>query len=173
MALFLIECKTSFIATTIAVDEKSFSMHLIVLKISNVVTSIGPWVLSLTLHFVYGELALVSWAIVHDKLTLPMPITTFIVTLKVTVSPFLFAMSVLFIIDPGALIDCLIGAYKLSLTMLCVILPVSYVIATIWVDHPTVAIVLITCPVSIIAHAIWPHLATFTMLLLSSPLASI
>ena len=109
----------------------------------------------------------------HDELTMPMAITIFIVAFKVTISPFLFALSVLFIIDPRALIDCIIGAYELSLAMLCVILPVSDVIAAIRVDHSTKAIVLITCPVTIIAHTIRPYLVTLTVLLRSSPMASV
>ena len=79
----------------------------------------------------------------------------------------------LFIVNPRTLIDRFIGAHELSLPMLCVILPIAYVIAAIRIDHATKAIVLIACPVSIIAHPIWPHLATFTMLLLSSPMASV
>ena len=102
-----------------------------------------------------------------------MPISVFIAALKVTVCPFLFALSVLFIIDPRALIDRIISAHELSLPMLCVILPVADVIATIRVDHATKAIVLIARPVSIIAHTIWPHLATLTMLLLSCPMTSV
>ena len=42
MALFLVECKSSFVASTIAVDKKSLSMHLIVFKVANIVTTIGP-----------------------------------------------------------------------------------------------------------------------------------
>ena len=109
----------------------------------------------------------------HDKFTMPMTIAAFIVTYKVTICPFLFSLSVLFIIDPRALIDCLISAHELALTMLCVILPISDVIAAIRVNHPTKAIVLIARPVSIIAHPIRPYLGTFTVLLLSSPMASV
>ena len=42
MALFLVERKSSFISTTIAVDEKSFSMHLVVFEVANVVTTVRP-----------------------------------------------------------------------------------------------------------------------------------
>ena len=109
----------------------------------------------------------------HDELAMPVAIATFIITLKLTIGPFLFALSVLFIVDPRTLIDRFIGAHELPLPMLCVILPIADVIAAIRIDHATEAIVFIVCPISIIAHPIWPHLATFTMLLLSSPMASV
>ena len=42
MALFLVECKSSFVSTTIAVDEKSLTMHLVVFEVAYVVTTVGP-----------------------------------------------------------------------------------------------------------------------------------
>ena len=101
----------------------------------------------------------------HDKLAMPVAIAAFIIALKLTIGPFLFTLSVLFIVDPRTLIDRFIGAHELPLPMLCVILPIAYVIATIRIDHATEAIVFIACPVSIIAHPIRPHLATFSVLL--------
>ena len=97
--------------------------------------------------------------------------STVVLTLKTPILPGFFALAMLLVLDPRAIVHSLVSSHKFANSVSLVILPRSREKAAIWVDHATVAILFVIDPVSIITHAVRPNLPASSMLLRSNPLA--
>ena len=99
------------------------------------------------------------------------PESTVVLTLKTTILPGFFALAMLLVLGPRAIVHSLVSSHELANSVSLVIFPRTRERAAIRVDHATVAILFVIHPVPIITHAIRPDLPASSMLLRSNPLA--
>ena len=104
MALLLVVAETTLVTPPIPVDEQADSMHLIILKVALIVASVRPSILTMPLHLVVAEEALVAGLVEHDELAVTMAEAILILAFEVAVMPRLPPLAVLLIVLPRALV---------------------------------------------------------------------
>ena len=100
-----------------------------------------------------------------------MPESTMVLTLKTPILPGFFALAMLLILGPRAIVHGLVSSHELAYSISLIILPSAYERTAIRVDHAAMTILFVVDPVPVISHTIWPNLPASSMLLRSNPLA--
>mgnify|MGYP006975926709 FL=1 len=86
-----------------------------------------------------------------------------ILTLESSITPDFNTIAVHLIIEPVALVRCLIFPDQFTLATPLVIFELADVVAAIRVEHTTETVMFMRRPIAIVACAIWPNLVTATM----------
>ena len=102
-------------------------------------------------------------------MTVPVAILAF----KSTVMPFFFTLAMLLVIEPFALIDSLVCADQLAMTLSHMVFPPANIEASVCIEHATFSAELVMHPVAIVSHSVGPDLAACAVTFLSIPFSEV
>ena len=104
-SLFLVISVVAFVGLAVSPTELSFSVHLVVLPVADISSSVSPFVGSVTFNIVISEITFIETAVYEAQTALFKLRTCYEISLKSrSISPGLFAFSVLFIVFPVAFV---------------------------------------------------------------------
>ena len=140
-------------------------MHLVVVPLTVVLTTVRPGVNALAMDVVVNKVTRVSGAIGPEELTVAVFLAVFVLTfVTCIVRPYLFAFAVLLVLKPPSFISGAISVVIDSIAVCFIILPVTIVYVTISMDEATSSVCFVVFPVALIKRAVNPDLDTTAIL---------
>ena len=122
MAFLSIVGKFAFVRASIVPPENSLSMHFVAKPFTLIISAIGPGVLSIALDIIVAELANVASPIMPVELAATVLGAVDVGTLVTgLIWPSFYAMAVLLVVLPAALVHCSIIMHVLALAVCLIV----------------------------------------------------